>query len=61
MKLAFLNGGLANQVFQYLFFRCGQMHHPEEEWILDDSFFMCIRCIMVMNWEKYLGQMTKIF
>ena len=39
MKLVFLNGGLANQVFQYLFFRCGQIRHPEEEWILDDSFF----------------------
>lgn len=39
MKIVFLNGGLANQVFQYIFFRCGQMRHPEEKWILDDSFF----------------------
>ncbi len=39
MKLVFLNGGLANQLFQYVFYRLGQLRHPEEEWILDDSFF----------------------
>ncbi|XME04278.1 hypothetical protein QYZ88_008915 [Lachnospiraceae bacterium C1.1] len=39
MKLVFLNGGLANQTFQYVFFRIGQLRHPDEEWILDDSFF----------------------
>ena len=39
MKLVFFNGGLANQVFQYVFYRLGQLRHPEEEWILDDSVF----------------------
>ncbi len=39
MKIVFLNGGLANQVFQYIFYRYAQIQNPEEEWILDDSFF----------------------
>ena len=39
MKIIFLNGGLANQVFQYIFYRFAQIHRPDEEWILDDSFF----------------------
>lgn len=39
MRLLFLNGGLANQVFQYLFYRYASLRHPEETWVLDDSFF----------------------
>ena len=39
MKIVFLNGGLANQVFQYIFFKAAQLRHLGEEWILDDSFF----------------------
>ena len=39
MKIVFLNGGLANQVFQYMFFRFAQINNPDEEWYLDDSFF----------------------
>lgn len=41
MRIQYLNGGLANQVYQYLFFRFGQLSNPEtaEEWFLDDSFF----------------------
>ncbi len=39
MKLVFLNGGLANQIFQYIFYRYAEISFPEEEWILDDSFF----------------------
>lgn len=39
MKIQFLNGGLANQVFQYIFVRFAEMHHPGEQWFLDDSFF----------------------
>ena len=39
MKIIFLNGGLANQTFQYIFYRFCQMRHPECDWVLDDSFF----------------------
>lgn len=39
MKIQFLNGGLANQVFQYIFVRFAEMHHPGEQWFFDDSFF----------------------
>ena len=39
MKIMFLNGGLANQMFQYIFYRYGQLMNPGEEWYLDDSFF----------------------
>lgn len=40
MRIQYFNGGLANQVFQYIFYRYGQLTtgHPEE-WFLDDSFF----------------------
>lgn len=40
MKIQFLNGGLANQVFQYVFMRYAELSHPETgPWFLDDSFF----------------------
>ncbi len=40
MKIQFLNGGLANQVFQYIFVRYAELSRPDEKpWILDDSFF----------------------
>ena len=35
----FLNGGLANQMFQYTFYRYGQIMNPSDDWYLDDSFF----------------------
>ena len=40
MRIQYFNGVLANQVFQYIFYRYGQLTtgHPEE-WFLDDSFF----------------------
>ena len=40
MRVQYFNGGLANQVFQYIFYRYGQLTtgHPED-WFLDDSFF----------------------
>ncbi len=43
MKIVFLNGGFANQIFQYIFFRYGQINLPDEEWYLDDSFFFVHR------------------
>lgn len=40
MKIQYLNGGLANQVFQYIFVRYAELSHPEAEpWFFDDSFF----------------------
>lgn len=40
MKIQFLNGGLANQVFQYIFVRYAELAHPKHEpWFIDDSFF----------------------
>lgn len=40
MKIQYLNGGLANQTFQYIFARYYDLSHPDEPpMILDDSFF----------------------
>lgn len=39
MRIQFLNGGLANQVFQYIFVRFAEKYCPGEQWFLDDSFF----------------------
>ena len=56
MKIVFLNGGLANQVFQYIFFRAAQLRHlNKEEWILDDSFFYTNRVHNGYELEKVFG------
>lgn len=39
MKIAFLNGGLGNQAFQYIFARYYALSHPGEVMYLDDSYF----------------------
>lgn len=39
MKIQFLNGGLANQVFQYIFARYYELSHPGDIMYLDDSYF----------------------
>lgn len=40
MKIQYLNGGLANQVFQYIFVKFAELTHPESDpWFFDDSFF----------------------
>lgn len=39
MKIQFLNGGLANQAFQYIFARHYELSHPGECMYLDDSYF----------------------
>lgn len=40
MHIQFLNGGLANQVFQYIFVRYAENYlNNGERWFLDDSFF----------------------
>lgn len=39
MKIQFLNGGLANQAFQYIFARHYELGHPGECMYLDDTYF----------------------
>lgn len=39
MKIQFLNGGLANQAFQYIFARFYELSHPGEIMYMDDSYF----------------------
>ena len=39
MKIQFLNGGLANQTFQYIFARYYELSHPGQTMYLDDSYF----------------------
>lgn len=40
MKIQYLNGGLANQIFQYIFVRYAQLSsHDPAGWFFDDSFF----------------------
>ena len=39
LKVQFLNGGLANQAFQYIFAHYYELSHPGEIMYLDDSYF----------------------
>lgn len=39
MKIQFLNGGLANQTFQYIFTRYYELSHPGDAMYMDDSYF----------------------
>ncbi|MCI8333010.1 MAG: alpha-1,2-fucosyltransferase [Lachnospiraceae bacterium] len=39
MRIQFLNGGLANQAFQYIFSRYYMLSHPGQVMYLDDSYF----------------------
>ena len=39
LKIQFLNGGLANQAFQYIFARHYELSHPGEIMYMDDSYF----------------------
>lgn len=39
MKIQFLNGGLGNQIFQYIFVRYAETYYPGEGWYFDDSYF----------------------
>ncbi len=41
MKTVLLDGGLANQMTQYIFARCVQEAQPEELVLLDDLWFFC--------------------
>lgn len=39
MKIQFLNGGLANQAFQYIFARYYELAYPGENMYMDDTYF----------------------
>jgi hypothetical protein len=39
LKIQFLNGGLANQAFQYIFARHYELSHPGQVMYMDDSYF----------------------
>lgn len=39
MKIQLLNGGLGNQLFQYIFLRFAERFCPDELWYFDDSAF----------------------
>ena len=39
LKIQFLNGGLANQVFQYIFARYYELSHPGDKMYMDDTYF----------------------
>jgi len=55
MKISLLNGGLGNQVFQYIFARFGERYCPGEPWYLDDSFFFTENVHNGYELEKVFG------
>lgn len=55
MKIQFLNGGLANQIFQYIFVRFAELYHPVEAWYFDDSFFFVNHMHNGYELEKVFG------
>lgn len=56
MKIQLLNGGLANQVFQYVFARYGELSHPGEmPWYLDDSVYFISNEYNGYELEKVFG------
>lgn len=55
MKISLLNGGLANQVFQYIFARFGERYCPGTPWYLDDSFFFTESVHNGYELEKVFG------
>lgn len=56
MKIQYLNGGLANQTFQYIFVRYAQLSQPENnDWFFDDSFFFTNKVHNGYELEKIFG------
>lgn len=56
MKIQYLNGGLANQVFQYIFVRFAELYNPQNEpWFIDDSFFFLNNVHNGYELEKVFG------
>lgn len=62
MKTVLLDGGLANQMTQYIFARCLQEANPDELVLLDDLWFYCRHdalCEQVANTEHHEYQLDK--
>lgn len=56
MKIQYLNGGLANQVFQYIFVRYAETAYPDSgPWFFDDSFFFVNDIHNGFELEKVFG------
>ena len=55
MKIQQLSGGLANQVFQYIFYRCGEMADKSHTWYLDDSAYFAGSVHNGYELEKVFG------
>lgn len=55
MRIQLLNGGLGNQVFQYLFVRFAERYCPEETWYFDDSYFFVTDAHNGYELEKIWG------
>lgn len=56
MKIQYLNGGLANQTFQYIFVRYAELSNPQgEPWFFDDSFFFLNQVHNGFELEKVFG------
>ena len=60
MRIQLLNGGFANQVFQYVFMRYGELTNPDEEWYLDDSAFFIKNRYNGYELEKVFGLQPKL-
>lgn len=55
MKIQFLNGGLANQAFQYIFAKYYELSHPGEAMYMDDSYFALNNVLNGYELEKVFG------
>ena len=55
MKIEFLNGGLANQAFQYIFAKYYELSHPGEIMYMDDTYFMFHHVHNGYELEKVFG------
>lgn len=56
MKIQLLNGGLANQVFQYIFARYGELSRPGDgKWFFDDSAYFVGKVHNGYELEKVFG------
>ena len=60
MKIQQLSGGLANQVFQYIFYRCGEMADKSHAWFMDDSAFFAGSVHNGYELEKVFGVKPKL-
>ncbi|MCR4749490.1 MAG: alpha-1,2-fucosyltransferase [Lachnospiraceae bacterium] len=60
MRIQQLSGGFANQVFQYVFMRYGELSDPKQDWYLDDSDFYINKKYNGYELEKVFGVKPKL-